>query len=67
MVELVNITAQTYGYRSVTKELLTIAFKEYQVITDLTNYQKLINEQKLPWSVYIGVGGMPGEYTHTGP
>lgn len=37
-----------------------LAFQHYTVIPTLDNIRILQNEEKLPWSAYVGVAGMPG-------
>ena len=39
-------------------------FKEYDVLLSesLKDYRKVENKENLPWSVYVGVCGMPGAY-----
>lgn len=39
-------------------------FQEYVILPSLPNdgiWRVLENKQNLPWSVYVGVAGMPGE------
>ena len=36
------------------------AFVEYAILPDLTKYIKVEKPGKEPWSVYVGVAGMPG-------
>ncbi|EPQ52506.1 NAD P-binding protein [Gloeophyllum trabeum ATCC 11539] len=36
-------------------------FQEYFVETDPKKYRVLENKEKLPWSVYVGAAGMPGQ------
>ncbi|EJF64325.1 NAD(P)-binding protein [Dichomitus squalens] len=36
-------------------------FQQYDVITDVKSFRVLENKEGLPWSVYLGVAGMPGE------
>ncbi|KDQ64392.1 hypothetical protein JAAARDRAFT_201735 [Jaapia argillacea MUCL 33604] len=36
-------------------------FEEYSIKDDASAYRVLKNEEKLPWSVYLGAGGMPGQ------
>ncbi|EED79661.1 predicted protein [Postia placenta Mad-698-R] len=43
-----------------------ILFQEYFVATDTSLFQVLENKQNLPWSVYVGVCGMPGQTAHHG-
>ncbi|EKM51643.1 uncharacterized protein PHACADRAFT_150208 [Phanerochaete carnosa HHB-10118-sp] len=38
-----------------------IPFQEYNVLPAIDNYKVLKNEEKLPWSVYVGICGMPGQ------
>ena len=38
------------------------AFQEYSVLSTVECSRILKNEEKLPWSVYVGVAGMPGMY-----
>lgn len=35
--------------------------QEYNVIKDFTGFKVIHNERNLPWSVYLGVAGMPGK------
>ncbi|KAI0827338.1 NAD-P-binding protein [Trametes gibbosa] len=37
------------------------AFQQYFVATDAKQYKVIENKEGLPWSVYVGVCGMPGE------
>ena len=37
------------------------AFQEYSVLRDISKVRVIENKEKLPWSVYLGVCGMPGE------
>lgn len=37
------------------------AHAEYSVLPNLTGLTKIVNSHNLPWSVYIGVAGLPGE------
>lgn len=43
-----------------------ILFQEYFVATDASLFQVLENKENLPWSVYVGVCGMPGQTAHHG-
>ncbi|KZT03634.1 alcohol dehydrogenase [Laetiporus sulphureus 93-53] len=43
-----------------------IAFQEYFVAKDASVFHMLENKEKLPWSIYIGVLGMPGQTAHHG-
>lgn len=38
-----------------------VPFQEYFVDTDHTKYRVLENKEKLPWSVYLGAAGGPGQ------
>ncbi|KZT03632.1 NAD(P)-binding protein [Laetiporus sulphureus 93-53] len=41
-------------------------FQEYLVAKDAKAFSVLENKEKLPWSVYVGVLGMPGQTAHHG-
>ncbi|KAF9035370.1 NAD(P)-binding protein [Hymenopellis radicata] len=42
-------------------------FQEYSVVSDLSNVQVVAkSEVPLPWSVYVGASGMPGETAYCG-
>lgn len=38
-----------------------LPFQQYTIWDDVKKLRVIKNEEKLPWSVYIGVGGMPGK------
>jgi len=38
-----------------------VAMEEYSIQKSLDGFRILSNEHGLPWSVYIGAAGMPGE------
>lgn len=37
-------------------------YVEYQIKTDPNAFKKLANEERIPWSLYAGVAGMPGSH-----
>ena len=39
-----------------------LAFQQYALLKNAQPYRVLENKEKLPWSVYVGVCGMPGEW-----
>lgn len=41
----------------------SLEFQHYTVIPDLDKFgaRVLKNEEKIPWSAYVGVAGMPGQ------
>lgn len=41
----------------------TSAFEEYIVFSDADHIRVLKNEEQIPWTVYLGIAGMPGMYT----
>ncbi|GJJ06760.1 hypothetical protein Clacol_000956 [Clathrus columnatus] len=41
-------------------------FQEYSIIKDPTTCRVLKNEEKLPWSAYLGTLGMPGQTAYFG-
>ncbi|KZT03633.1 NAD(P)-binding protein [Laetiporus sulphureus 93-53] len=41
-------------------------FQEYFVAKDAKGFSVLENKEKLPWSAYVGVLGMPGQTAHHG-
>ncbi|KAI0788267.1 NAD(P)-binding protein [Fomes fomentarius] len=41
-------------------------FQKYFVVPDAKNMQVIDNRDNLPWSVYVGVCGMPGQTAHHG-
>jgi len=43
-----------------------VPFQEYFIAKNAGAFRVLKNEEKLPWSVYIGVCGMPGKTAHHG-
>ncbi|EGN98194.1 hypothetical protein SERLA73DRAFT_74422 [Serpula lacrymans var. lacrymans S7.3] len=45
-----------YGY---------LDFAEYSVKPNMQGFKVLKNEEKLPWSVYVGIAGMPGQTAYT--
>jgi NADPH-dependent curcumin reductase CurA len=42
------------------------AFQHYVIVQDAKKFEVLKNEEKLPWSVYVGVLGMPGLTAYIG-
>jgi NADPH-dependent curcumin reductase CurA len=38
-----------------------IAFVEYWIANDAKKFRILENKEKLPWSLYVGLAGMPGQ------
>ncbi|EMD34313.1 hypothetical protein CERSUDRAFT_117192 [Gelatoporia subvermispora B] len=38
-----------------------LLFQEYNVVKDLAEFRLLENKEGLPWTVYVGVCGMPGQ------
>ena len=40
------------------------AFQEYVVLPNMEGVEIVKNEENLPWSVYVGVLGMPGTFTY---
>lgn len=40
---------------------ISLAHEEYNVRQNLDDLKIIANEEKLPWSVYVGAAGMPGE------
>ena len=42
------------------------AFAEYVILPDVTKYVKVEKLGKEPWSVHVGVAGMPGRSRVTG-
>jgi NADPH-dependent curcumin reductase CurA len=51
------ICVTSHGFAALT---FSADFAEYQIKTDAGSVRVLRNEEKLPWSVYVGVAGMPG-------
>ena len=43
-----------------------IAFQEYTVLYSTKDVRILKNEEKLPWTLYVGVAGMPGMHAYFG-
>ncbi|GJE88548.1 NADP-dependent oxidoreductase [Phanerochaete sordida] len=41
-------------------------FQEYTVLPGIGELRVLKNEEKLPWSVYVGIAGMPGQTAWVG-
>ncbi|KAF8554168.1 NAD(P)-binding protein [Imleria badia] len=39
----------------------TLPFEEYSVHTQVDNFRKIENNYNLPWSVFVGAAGMPGQ------
>ena len=37
------------------------AFQQYAVLPNIDGLTVVKNEEKLPWSVYVGIAGMPGQ------
>ncbi|TFK65221.1 NAD(P)-binding protein [Pluteus cervinus] len=44
----------------------TFTHEQFTVQKDLTKFRIIQNSQKLPWSAYIGVAGMPGQTAYYG-
>lgn len=40
-----------------------LAFQEYSVIPNKEGVRVIKNEEKLPWTVYVGAAGMPGRFS----
>ncbi|KAI0072843.1 NAD(P)-binding protein [Panus rudis PR-1116 ss-1] len=38
-----------------------LPFQQYIVLPDLKGFRILENKEKLPWSAYVGIAGMPGQ------
>ncbi len=38
-----------------------VAFQEYAIVHDFSTIRVVENNENVPWSVYVGVLGMPGE------
>lgn len=53
-VRSVSLRAKIYHYA------ICVAFEQYKVIPNLQGYRILKNEAKIPWSLYVGLAGMPG-------
>ena len=45
--------------------IVNTAFQQYFIAPSFDGFRKLDNKENLPWSVYLGVAGMPGMSTHT--
>ena len=43
-----------------------LAFQKYVVLEKPRDFKVLENKEKLPWSIYVGVCGMPGEHGQSG-
>ncbi|KAJ3489541.1 hypothetical protein NLI96_g2070 [Meripilus lineatus] len=43
-----------------------LPFEQYKVIPNLQGYRILKNEAKIPWSLYVGLAGMPGKTSYYG-
>lgn len=41
-------------------DTLSAAFQEFTIVPSMENIRILTNEENLPWTLYVGVAGMPG-------
>lgn len=41
-------------------DTLSVAFQEFTIVPSMENIRILTNEENLPWTLYVGVAGMPG-------
>lgn len=54
------------GWFILYRHILLEAFQEYFVRSDASSFAVIANEVGLPWSVYIGMAGMPGQTAYVG-
>ena len=47
--------------RASSAEAMCVAFQQYNILKDTSRVRKLENKENLPWSVFLGVCGVPGE------
>ena len=56
----VRVTTYLSIYHVRHVQIVLTAHQEYFVAQDPNMFQKVVNEFDLPWSLYVGVLGMPG-------